>query len=426
MRLFRLYNLHMVIKRCVTGLIFLLSFSTFSSGHDAARDARWRDDLRFLATELATKHKNFFFQLKQPEFVKAVARIDARIPQLTDREIQVEMIRLVASARDGHTQVWWKTDAFALMPFSAYRFDDGWYVVRASNAYQRIVGARIVKIGETDIEVAADALKTFVACDNEPCYRDRLSRYFNVADFLYAAGLTRDRQSATFTFVDRTGREFTQAISGFGPAELKDLKLISAFDEKLPQLPLYRRNPELNYWREFIADSKTLYINYRKCAEMESLPFAKFAAETFAFLDSNDVERVVIDLRQNGGGKESIMRPLSVGLHERKKFHERGRVFVVIGRATYSSANNNAYELRRATNALFVGEPTGQKPNHYGEVKTLTLPNSGIQVGYSSNYFKRVDGDPDSVQPDINAALSFSDYLAGRDVVLAAALAYRK
>jgi hypothetical protein len=389
------------------------------------RDARWREDVRFVASELSKKHKNLFFFISQAKFEAGAAALEREIPRLTDREIKVALVRLVASVHDGHTQVWWKTDDFGILPITVYRFSDGWYVVRASKDHARIVGRRLLRIGETDVETAVERMKAFVACDNEPCHTDRVSRYLTVTDFLFAANLIVDRRHATLTFANETGGVFTEKINALENELLKQVEFTSAFDDTKTPVPIYRRNPELNYFREFLPDSKTLYINYRRCVEIEKQPFEPFAAETLAFIDSNDVERIVIDLRQNGGGRESILRPLSIGLHARKKFREKGRVFVVIGRATYSSAANNAFELRAATNALFVGEATGQKPNHYGEVKILTLRNSGVQIGYSSNFFKRADGDPDSIKPDIAAPLSFADYLAGRDVALAAVIAYR-
>jgi hypothetical protein len=47
----------------------------------------------------------------------------------------------------------------------------------------------------------------------------------------------------------------------------------------------------------------------------------------------------------------------------------------------------NALELQEKTEAIFVGEPTSGSANHYGQYKTLILPNSKIKVHYSTKYF---------------------------------------
>ncbi len=87
----------------------------------------------------------------------------------------------------------------------------------------------------------------------------------------------------------------------------------------------------------------------------------------------------------------------------------------------------NTVELKQKTKALTVGEPTGGKPNHYGEVKQFTLPHSGWKVSYSTKLFKaaQMEGDPDSIRPDIPVKVTGSDYFAGRDPVLEAALAHQ-
>jgi len=401
--------------------IFVIAASL--SAQNVDRVQQWRDDLAVLKTELSQKHKDLFFKLNRDEFEREAARIHDAIPTMSDAEIKIDIIRLVAMAGDGHTQVWWSADDFRLVPISFYRFSDGWFVVRAGGEYKRTLGARLVKIGDTDIEKAVEALSPFVACDNRYCLNDRLPRYLNNADFLHRAKLISNTAEARFTFEDEQKKRFEVRLGSLTAAELKNVKIMGVFDAAKVETPIYRRHPDLFYFREYLTESKTLYIVYRACKEMASLPFERFAAETLSFMDANAVERVVVDLRQNGGGKESIIRPLANGLRDRVN---RGgvQVFVVIGRSTYSSANNNAYELKEKAKAIFVGEPSGQKPNHYGEVKSITLPNSKIQIGYSSNYFRRVKGDPDAIIPDLAASLSIADYLAGRDPALAAILSH--
>jgi hypothetical protein len=79
--------------------------------------------------------------------------------------------------------------------------------------------------------------------------------------------------------------------------------------------------------------------------------------------------------------------------------------------------------MRRELNAALIGEPTGEKPNGYGEVRTLRLPNSGLRIQYSTEYFHLLkDSDPDALYPDIRTPDTLDDALAGRDAALDAAL----
>jgi len=74
--------------------------------------------------------------------------------------------------------------------------------------------------------------------------------------------------------------------------------------------------------------------------------------------------------------------------------------------------------------ARLVGEPVGGKPASYGEVKMLTLPNSALVVRYTSKYFGASNGwQAETLSPDIPASQTLTDWLAGQDRVLSAALA---
>ena len=56
--------------------------------------------------------------------------------------------------------------------------------------------------------------------------------------------------------------------------------------------------------------------------------------------------------------------------------------------------------------------------DHFGEVRSFTLPNSGILIQHSTKFWKRIDGDPPSTMPDIAVAVLASDYFAGIDRAL--------
>ena len=77
-----------------------------------------------------------------------------------------------------------------------------------------------------------------------------------------------------------------------------------------------------------------------------------------------------------------------------------------------------AFDLKKKTPAIFAGEPTGVKPNHYGEVQMFRLPQSGLPVTYSIKYFRVIDEDPDSLDPDLILEQKISDYLKMSDPVL--------
>jgi len=181
----------------------------------------------------------------------------------------------------------------------------------------------------------------------------------------------------------------------------------------------------LFYWYQYLPDEQILYVQYNLCRESETQTFADFADEVMSVFQTQTVSKFVFDMRNNPRGSSSIAQPLIQDLAQHPAINQEGHLFVVVGRRTFSSAILNSVELMNDTQAILVGEPTGGKPNHYGEVKDFTLPHSGLTVTYSTKYFEHITGDdPESLVPDILVELSSEQYFAAQDPVLERIVAY--
>jgi hypothetical protein len=101
----------------------------------------------------------------------------------------------------------------------------------------------------------------------------------------------------------------------------------------------------------------------------------------------NEPEKLVIDMRNNTGGNSTLLDPFIDALAECGHINQHGKIFVIIGRDTFSSALLNVYSLKNKTCAILVGEPTGGKPNCYGEVLRSKLEQSGLLISYSTKYY---------------------------------------
>jgi hypothetical protein len=97
--------------------------------------------------------------------------------------------------------------------------------------------------------------------------------------------------------------------------------------------------------------------------------------------------RVVLDIRSNGGGNNFLNRFVVKEIIRRPALDQPDRLLVLIGRGVFSAAQNLVNELDCYTNATFVGEPTGNAPNQYGDARRLELPRSKIRVFISSLYW---------------------------------------
>ena len=73
-----------------------------------------------------------------------------------------------------------------------------------------------------------------------------------------------------------------------------------------------------------------------------------------------------------------------------------------------------------------LGEPTGGRPNSYGDSRKLKLPNSGLTVRISTLYWQSSSPSDErpSIAPHLPAELSSRDYIEGRDPALESVFAF--
>jgi C-terminal processing protease CtpA/Prc len=139
----------------------------------------------------------------------------------------------------------------------------------------------------------------------------------------------------------------------------------------------------------------------------------------WGFVGEHKPKRLVIDMRQNGGGNYTKVRDYLIARFQfMPELNQTGRLYILIGRGTYSAAMTNATDFRRETDAILVGEPTGARPNGYQELSQFTLPHSKLQVCCSIRRYRFQDKDTPAVMPDVQIDPDWSAYKAGRDPVL--------
>ncbi len=385
------------------------------------RDGRWTQDIQYLAAQLPYLHINAFTRTTRADFERAAAKLNADVPKLTDQQIVVGMMRLVASIGDGHTRAFPHGSlGYRRFPIEPYWFSDGLYVAAAAEPYRKAIGAKIIQIGGTDTDTVFEAVKPLVPAENRAILKSATPLYMITPEILYGLGIVPEMDKARFEFESAQRERFSLSLE---PVSDETGGYISLYDSQRIPRPLSEQHRSAYYWYQYLADSQAVYVQYNVCDNMKDKSFSEFVKEVFAFIDSHPVDRLILDMRYNGGGDESVLNPFIDGIAARPALNKKGKFFVLIGRGTFSSALQNAITLQNRTRVTLVGEASGGKPNHFGEVRSFKLPNSGLLVQYSTRYGRMMWGDdPLSLEPDNRVDATMGDILAGRDPALEAAL----
>ena len=412
--------------------LLLLPFCAFAQKTESEK---WREDLAFMAREMPATHKDLFHSMSRESFDLAIKRLDEKIPTLKRNQIIAEMMKIVAMVGDGHSNIYPTRDAkigFHSLPIKFYLFKDGLFIRAADKQHANIVESRVVAIGAATADEAIARVAPLIGHDNEMGIRYFAPLLLSMPEVLNAIGLSDHDDRASIT-IEKDGRRQTVELFSAGPVEIlpadSDLTWLNnegwsdMRDRARPTLWL--REPRNLYWYEAIADSKTIYAQVNQVQNKQDESLADFSRRLISFAESSGSERLVIDLRLNRGGNGEFLKPLEIALIK-SRFDQPGKLFLLIGRSTWSAAQFFLNWAEKFTNVVFIGEPSGSKGNVYGDSRKIILPNSGITVRVSVYYWQ--DWSPwDTRQwtaPQITAELSSAEYASGRDPALEAAISY--
>ena len=404
--------------------------------------AQRQADLNFVATQVPKLHVNFFFQLDPATYQNAVVKLQSQIATLTDAEFYVQLAALMAMAGDAHTSIALDGTAAQNAGFSVYplRFrwlDDGVFVTAAAAPYAQALGARLVAVGGVPIAQVVQMLGTVISHSNDQWLHYLAQQYLTGQQILHGLDILPVSATSPLTFETLAGDQFTLQVGTDA-----GLPLQAAPDPARGPVPDYLQQQGSNYWYSYSPANQMLYFKYNVCEDDPSNPFANFSAALLATMDSQPVNTLVIDLRGNTGGNAGVIGPLLNGFAARisaflanPQFHS----YEVIDKGTFSSGMDDAMQIKSMAlqagamlpgvnvGELFtvIGEPTGGKPNEYGEVVGFVLPGSGLVGQYSTKYLTAPAGIPDtpSFMPDVAISTRSTDFLARYDPVFGAMMA---
>jgi uncharacterized protein (TIGR03437 family) len=414
-------------RRRAALLLLLICQAVFAQKIGTA--ARQRD-LDFVGNQLPLLNPNFFSQLSQSQFQQALADLNGNITSTTDAEFYTMLAQVVALAGDAHTVLhldgsYGLAAGFQTLPLSLVWLDDGVFVTAALVPYAKAVGTQLVAIGGTPIDKAVELLATVISHENDQWVHYVAQTYLTGQQILQGLHIAPAGISVPMTFRNLAGEEFTLDIApGSG-------NLAVAPDPQTGFIPDVRRSTNQNYWFTYSLDNRLLYFKYNVCEDDPGNPFLAFSAKILAALDANPVDTFVWDLRGNTGGDTSVIRPLGSGLFSRLSTlsaNPRFRIYVVIDKGTFSAALTTAIQLEQPAAAALVqviGEPTGGKPQYFGNVGNVNLPGSLLVLQYSTVLIQRPPYIPDlpSLMPAVPVSTRSTDFFARFDPVMAAMLA---
>jgi hypothetical protein len=398
--------------------------SAMAVGLPTVSASAWQRDLDYMVQSIERYHVDPFHNIGRAKFEQRVADLRAQLPHLDRAQAILGLASIIALVRDAHTGFGIGTNppiSFHTFPIKVYEYADGVFVQAAAPQYKQLIGQEIVGVGGVPISTVLERLQTVVMSTNDWTFRSQLQFQFK-GEILHALGLSQSDDAVTLELRGPSGANSVTVHTmphafgvGYRPGPPEGSDWIDARLVSTP--PLYLRHLDEYYWYEWLPDTGIFYVQCNFVLNSDKESFSDFFSRVFRVADTEPVKKFVLDLRFNGGGDNLLLPVVVQNLVKRDNLNAPGKLFVIIGRGTQSAAENLVNRLQRDTNATFVGEPTGERPNEYGDPWPFILPYSHIEVHIASIKWEDIDPRDDRqwTGPDLAAELTSSDYATGVD-----------
>ena len=394
--------------------------------------ADWRADLEFARDEIPRRHVEPWRTLDQAAYEAAFAALMTDVDRLDEHEVVVRLAEIVAALGDGHSRLTLPMDPsagfftghtgtaqpritpFRHLPLRIARTVDGYIVTETDAPLARLLGWRVTGIDGHDIAAVESTLSPVVSRDNIHQLHDLLPWFMVVPEILQARGIAPSIEHTLWRFEDESGRSHAVSLTPVARGRAVDWRRLPA--AAWPGILAPEGAP--NLWFGDIEAPRAVYVRIAEIADSSQRSFAGFADDLQAHLGRTDRQRVILDLRGNPGGDNSLNGALVRALLRTPWVSEPGALLVLIDAGTFSAAMNLVEDLEQWLPAVFVGAGTGARPNSPGDARKIELPRSGLTLRLSTLYWQNHPRDlREAIEPLLPAPVTAADLRDGRDPV---------
>ncbi|WP_316801487.1 S41 family peptidase [Pedobacter frigidisoli] len=445
----------LLIKATYTLILLLLTTRLFANADSTATEKRFSkkeltQDLSYMIRSIERVHPNMYHSLSKSDYRRLSDSVGKALKEgMTGREAWPILARMVGAIGEGHSVFNYPDSVVArlkqggkvLFPVMVQEYNGRNFVVRGDVSEEAALqpGDEITAINNIPTSELVDLLSGYAG--GLKVYRS-VDVCRNLITYLYLYNI---QAPYTIDYIRKgqTGRAILNAINW---DELRK----NAKTRGKSFLPNPAGEPfSFNY-----PDARTAYLGINSLTG-ELPAFKKILDSCFNNLKLNHREKLIIDLRKNGGGNSQLGELLLSYITDKSfrmsggvkwKVSEeyksqldknqsgkgaenmpyyfnavngtilsdtdikekapgpnplryQGKVFVLIGPRTFSSANMLANAIQDYKLATLVGQSSGEPANDYGELVFLTLPHTGFSFSTSTKQFIRANGDAKDGSP---------------------------
>jgi len=433
-------------KRIICAVLIILVFgywiySIGDFGGSSKINVNWASDINQLEKTLTKESPGAFRQVSKKEFHKDLQQLIKETPKLSDSDITIKLIEIVASLKDNNTKAI-DTDFKKVYPIRVTKMDSKYMVNDITSEYREILGSELIKINSSpmkDIEEACSRLIPNISKNNKD-----ISWCIGGVDMLGYFKIVTGEQ-AKFTFKNSKGdikevnlmaqkeieiTNMTSSTTVFENEKINNEKIVSPKS-------VFRRNMD-QFWYEYIEQDKTLYCQFNvmsnaaykifyEAPDPGAIEIYKKAEETDVDFfvknkmdelinegSSKNYDKLIIDLRFVAMPKLSLLRTFIEKIEKLQFKNSKTKLYVITPNYETSYMIPVFQKLKEAGKVTFYGE-NNLKYIEYSNETSVKLDNSKMIVLYSKEKdMKKLNS---QFKPDFLIKVNTGDYVKGLDPI---------
>lgn len=366
-----------------------------------------KQDFKAYRTSLEECHPGLYLHKSKMEMDSIFQATFASInEQMTDREFMILLCKVASKIGDGHLKVVppkIRLDSLdegaTAIPFNVYYYDEKLFVRRNYSTLndKEFLGSQIISINGHSIK---DFIREFLSIcpsdGNNLTHKYKLlssSRYFT-RYFFMLYGYTEQYSVEYISFNEITPK--TTLLQG-----LTFDNLFKIADERYP----YKIEEQKPAYFKIKEDNTAAYLKFKSFDKGQykknKIDFDNFLKTSFEKIQSANIQNLIIDVRDNGGGTDEYGRILfSYFINQDFDYYQSLRM------------NKQSFESFKYTSRPGMKAPKGMlKANNEGTFDNIQHPNTGrqkpLQPTYKGNIYVLINGGCFSTTSEFLSLLHF-------------------
>ena len=454
----------------------------------------YQKDFLVLKELLIDVHPGFNSFYKKEEFkmqFDSTYKYLENVRSLTDAYFIFQ--KLLAIFNDGHTSLV-PLSAEKILPVGFAEFSNKIFVFKVGNElYKDILGDELVSINGVEIDTIFSRLNKFISADNQIKSKETLVYFLNNKSFLEKAMIlhsdsirlcfTRNKKKI-IPFINQSENKWVSYVKFKKNPITYRKKDIFSYSIKDNICYLQWNNFYDSQSEKFLADMSKTRIRkfkdrFKENKDKSQLPsFKSFLDSLFSEINSRNINTLIVDLRNNGGGNSllgdqllSYITPNNNALHiEYKSYVKKSnflfqiypsrfrqlktkancnildeelytensfsqkkidsyfpkqkspiyaqKVIFLSGKESFSSSVMLLTTIKDNKMYQIVGDKPSMKPTSFGDILFFKLPQTKLTGFISTSFFERPDislNEEESLVPDVELGTTFNNFINGVD-----------